>query len=133
MRPESKGFVRARSADLEDTPAIQPNHLSAVADQRAIVEGLRWCRRFLATHALRPYRGPETLPGADVATDDDLLDYARQCGATVFHAFSKRRMGLDPLAVVGADLKVHGMAGLRAVDASVVPTMPSANTTPPPV
>ena len=128
MRPESKGFVRARTADPKDAPAIQPNYLSAVADQRAIVEGLRWCRRLLATDALRPYRGPETLPGADVATDDELLNYARQHGATVYHAVSTCRMGYDALAVVGSDLKVHGMAGLRVVDASVMPTMPSANT-----
>jgi choline dehydrogenase len=128
MRPESKGFVRARTADPEDAPAIQPNYLSAVADQRAIVEGLRWCRRFLATDALRPYRGPETVPGTDVTTDEELLDYARQHGATVYHAVSTCRMGHDPRAVVSFDLKVHGMAGLRVVDASVMPTMPSANT-----
>ena len=128
MRPESRGFVRARTADPIDAPAIQPNYLSAVADQRAIVAGLQWCRRFLATDALRPYRGPETLPGADVTTDDELLDYSRQCGATVYHAVSTCRMGQDPLAVVGADLKVHGIAGLRVVDASIMPTMTSANT-----
>jgi choline dehydrogenase len=128
MRPESKGFVRARTADPVDAPAIQPNYLSAVADQRAIVEGLRWCRRFLATDALRPYRGPETVPGTDVTTDEELLDYARQHGATVYHAVSTCRMGQDPRAVVSFDLKVHGMAGLRVVDASVMPTMPSANT-----
>jgi choline dehydrogenase len=68
------------------------------------------------------------LPGVNVATDDELLDYARQHGATVYHAVSTCRMGQDPLAVVGADLKVHGIAGLRLADASVMPTMPSANT-----
>jgi choline dehydrogenase len=128
LRPESKGFVRARTADPDDAPAIQPNYLSAAADQRAVVDGLGWCRRLLGTSALAPYRGPETLPGADVATDDELLDYARQHGATVYHAVSTCRMGQDPLAVVGADLKVHGLGGLRVVDASVMPTMPSANT-----
>ena len=128
MRPESRGFVRTRMADPVDAPAIQPNYLSAMAEQRAIVAGLQWCRRFLATDALRPYRGPETLPGADVTTDDELLDYSRQCGATVYHAVSTCRMGQDPLAVVGADLKVHGIAGLRVVDASIMPTMTSANT-----
>ena len=128
LRPESTGFVRARTADTSDAPAIQPNYLSAAADQRAVVDGLRWCRRFLATDALAPYRGPETLPGPDVVTDDELLMYARQHGATVYHAVSTCRMGRDPMAVVGADLKVHGVAGLRVVDASVMPTMPSANT-----
>jgi choline dehydrogenase len=128
LRPESKGFVRARTADPDDAPAIQPNYLSAAADQRAVIDGLGWCRRLLGTSALAPYRGPETLPGADVATDDELLDYARQHGATVYHAVSTCRMGQDPLAVVGADLKVHGLGGLHVVDASVMPTMPSANT-----
>ena len=128
MRPESRGFVRARTADPEDAPAIQPNYLSTVADQRAILDGLRWCRRFLTTAALQPYCGPETLPGRDVTTDEELLDYARQYGATVYHAVSTCRMGQDPQAVVSFDLKVHGIAGLRVVDASVMPTMPSANT-----
>jgi choline dehydrogenase len=128
MRPESKGSVRARTANPDDAPSIQPNYLSATEDQRAIVDGLRWCRRFLATGALRPYCGLETLPGVNVATDDELLDYARQHGATVYHAVSTCRMGQDPLAVVSADLKVHGIAGLRVADASVMPTMPSANT-----
>jgi choline dehydrogenase-like flavoprotein len=128
MRPDSKGFVRARTAHPDDAPAIQPNYLSAATDQRAIVDGLRWCRRLLATDDLRQYRGVETLPGANVATDDELLDYARQHGATVYHAVSTCRMGQDPLAVVGADLKVHGITGLRVADASVMPTIPSANT-----
>ncbi|RTL68365.1 MAG: choline dehydrogenase [Hyphomicrobiales bacterium] len=128
MRPESKGYVRARTANPEDAPAIQPNYLSAVADQRAIVDGLRWCRRLLATDALRSYCGPETVPGSKVSTDEELLDYARLHGATVYHAVSTCRMGQDPRAVVGFDLKVHGIIGLRVVDASVMPTMPSANT-----
>jgi choline dehydrogenase len=128
LRPESKGFVRARTADPDHAPAIQPNYLSAEADQRAIIDGLRWCRRLLDTSTLARYRGPETLPGAGVITDDGLLDYARQHGATVYHAVSTCRMGRDPLAVVSPDLKVHGIGGLRVVDASVMPTMPSANT-----
>jgi choline dehydrogenase len=128
LRPHSKGFVRARTADPNDAPAIQPNYLTAEADQRAIIDGLRWCRRLLDTTPLAPYRGPETLPGVDIITDDALLDYARQQGATVYHAVSTCRMGRDPLAVVSADLKVHGIGGLRVVDASVMPTMPSANT-----
>jgi choline dehydrogenase len=128
MRPESKGFVRARSADPEDAPAIQPNYLAADADCRAIVDGLSWCRRLLATKALAPYRGAETLPGVDIVGDEALLAYARSHGATVYHAVSTCRMGNDPRTVVGADLAVHGLAGLRVVDASVMPTMPSANT-----
>jgi choline dehydrogenase len=128
MRPESRGFVRARTAAAEDAPSIQPNYLAAAADRRAVVAGLALCRRLLATEALAPYRGPETLPGADVADDEALLAYARSHGATVYHAVSTCRMGGDPMAVVGADLAVHRLEGLRVVDASVMPTMPSANT-----
>jgi choline dehydrogenase len=128
MRPESKGYVRARSTDPEDPPAIQPNYLATEGDQRAIVEGLKWCRRFLATDALAPYRGDETLPGPAVDGDAALLAYARQKGGTVYHAVSTCRMGSDPAAVVDSSLRVHGIDRLRVIDASVMPTMPSANT-----
>ncbi len=128
MRPESRGYVRTRSASPDEAPAIQPNYLSAEADRRAAIDGLRWARRLLASAALAPYRGPETLPGPDAVSDDDLLGYARSRGATVYHAVGTCRMGIDPTAVVGPDLRVRGLAGLRVVDASVMPTMVSANT-----
>ena len=128
MRPESTGHVLARSADPEDAPAIQPNYLVAETDKLAIIEGLRLCRKLVSSDALRPYRGPETLPGAEVQSDDDLLAYARRKGSTVYHAVSTCRMGIDPMAVVDPQLKVHGLSGLRVVDASVMPTMVSANT-----
>jgi choline dehydrogenase len=128
MRPESRGFVRARTAEARDAPAIQPNYLTAQEDCRAVVAGLDWCRRLLATEALASYRGPETVPGEEVVGDDALLAYARRSGVTVFHAIGGCRMGGDPLAVVDAELRVHGIAVLRVVDASVMPTMPSANT-----
>ncbi len=128
MRPESTGHVLARSADPEDAPAIQPNYLVAETDKRAIIEGLRLCRKLVSSDALRPYRGPETLPGAEVQSDDDLLAYARRKGSTVYPAVSTCRMGIDPMAVVDPQLKVHGLSGLRVVDASVMPTMVSANT-----
>ncbi len=128
MRPESKGYVRICSPDPDAPPKIQPNYLAAEADQQAIVQGLRMCRTFLETAPLAPYRNGESLPGADVQTDAELLDYARTKGGTVYHAVSTCRMGTDPMAVVGPDLKVHGLEGLRVVDASVMPTMPSANT-----
>ncbi|MEQ8817509.1 MAG: choline dehydrogenase [Thalassobaculum sp.] len=128
MRPESRGHVRARSADPDQPPAIQPNYLADETDRRAIVDGLRWGRRLLASPALEPYRGPETLPGPAARSDDELLAYARAKGATVYHAIGTCRMGADPDAVVGPDLRVRGLEGLRVVDASVMPTMVSANT-----
>lgn len=128
MRPHSTGHVRALSADVTDAPEIQPNYLTDPADQHAIVQGLKWCRRLFASDALAAFRGPETLPGADIRTDDELLAFARAKGATVYHAVSTCRMGTDPDAVVDPDLRVRGLVGLRVVDASVMPTMVSANT-----
>lgn len=128
MRPESKGYVRATHLNPQQAPIIQPNYLIAQVDQRAIVAGLKWCRRLLQTTSLAQYRGAETLPGDHVQTDAELLDYARQYGATVYHAVSTCRMGKDALAVVDDELRVRGIDKLRVVDASVMPTMPSANT-----
>jgi len=128
MRPESRGHVRAVSADPDAAPVIQPNYLTAETDRRAAVDGLKWARRLLASDALAGYRGPEALPGDGVRGDDELLAYARARGATVYHAIGTCRMGTDPMAVVGPDLALRGLAGLRVVDASVMPTMVSANT-----
>jgi choline dehydrogenase len=128
MRPDSRGYVRARSADPDAAPAIQPNYLSAESDREAVVDGLRWARRLLASSALEPYRGPETLPGPHVQSNSELLGYARAKGATVYHAIGTCRMGSDPGAVVSPDLRLNGLSGIRVVDASVMPTMVSANT-----
>jgi len=128
MRPHSTGHVRAMSADSADAPEIQPNYLTDPADRQAIVRGLRWCRTLLSSDALAPYRGPETLPGPEARTDDELLAHARAKGATVYHAVSTCRMGTDVDAVVDPTLRVRGVDGLRVVDASVMPTMVSANT-----
>ncbi len=128
MRPHSRGWVRARSADPDVAPAIQPNYLTDPADQQAAIDGLRWARRLLGSAALASYRGEETVPGAASASDANLLAYARARGATVYHAIGTCRMGMDEGAVVGPDLKLRGMDGLRVVDASVMPAMVSANT-----
>ena len=128
MRPHSRGWVRTRSADPALAPAIQPNYLADEADRRAAIDGLRWARRLLDSAALAPYRGTETTPGPDAQTDDALLAYARARGSTVYHDIGTCRMGLDRAAVVGPDLRVHGLDGLRVVDASVMPAMVSANT-----
>ena len=128
MRPESRGYVRARTPNPDDEPVIQPNYLDASEDQRAIVAGLQWNRQLLQTDAMSPYLAEETLPGPDVADQAALLDYARARGATVYHAIGTCRMGTDPMAVVDRELRVHGISGIRVIDASVMPTMPSANT-----
>jgi len=129
-RPESTGWVRARSTDPFTDPLIQPNYLADSGDRRVTLGGIRLIRRLLATPELAPFVDRETLPGPEVQRDDELLDFARANGTTCYHLIGTARMGpaTDPGAVVGDMLLVHGMQGLRVVDASVMPTMPSANT-----
>jgi choline dehydrogenase-like flavoprotein len=112
-------------------PAINPRYLSEETDRRAAIGGLRATRRLLHAPALAPYFVGEILPGAGVVGDDELLDYARQTGSTVFHATCTCRMGPDPMAVVDDRLRVHGIDGLRVIDASVMPTVTSTNTNAP--
>jgi len=129
-RPESSGHVHARSTDPFVDPVIQPNYLADPIDRRVTLGGIRLIRRLLGTPELAPYVDRETLPGPSVQTDDELLDFARANGTTCYHLIGTARMGpmADPGAVVGDTLLVHGMQGLRVVDASVMPNMPSANT-----
>ena len=131
MRPLSRGIVEARSSDPHVPPAINPRYLSDPTDRRAIVAGLNYLRRFFAAPALAKYVGAEILPGADIRTDDELLDYARQKGSTVYHATCTCKMGGDAMAVVDDQLRVHGIERLRVVDASVMPTVTSTNTNAP--
>lgn len=130
QRPESSGFVAIRSSDPLDLPAVQPNYLADPRDREVVVAALKLARRLLRTGALARYFVEETLPGAGVATDDEWLDFARRRGSTAYHLVGTCRMGraTDPLAVVDHELRVHGLEGLRVVDASVMPQVPSANT-----
>jgi choline dehydrogenase len=129
-RPESKGWVRARSADVWEDPEIQPNYLSDPMDRRVHLGGMRLVRRMLSTPGLAPFLDAETLPGPAVQSDDELLDFAFRNGSTTYHLIGTARMGprTDPTAVVDDRLLVHGMEGLRVVDAAIMPSMPSANT-----
>lgn len=131
MRPESRGYVKAHSANPNDQPTINPNYLAEERDRRTIIAALRMARDWFAQPALKPYVTGEKLPGADLQTDDEILDYARQQGSTVFHATCSCRMGPDPMSVVDEQLRVHGMEALRVVDASVMPTVTSTNTNAP--
>ena len=131
LRPESRGEIRLKSAAAGDAPAMLANYLSAELDQRTLVAGLRWCRRLLAHPRLAEFVEAEYLPGDAVRTDDELLDYARRMGGTVFHPTSTCRMGGDAMAVVDPALRVHGLSDLRVVDASVMPTVASGNTNAP--
>jgi choline dehydrogenase len=131
MRPLSRGYVVARSPDPHDQPAINPRYLSEEADQRAIVGGLRFVRSLFAAPSLARYVVREKVPGPDVRSDAELLDYARQNGATVYHASCSCMMGGHAMAVVDSELRVHGLDGLRVIDASVMPAVTSTNTNAP--
>ena len=130
MRPESRGHVRACSPDTADKPLIQPNYLKAETDRRLLIKGIRLARRLMQSPELSPWYVRETSPGADAESDEELLDFARQRGTTIFHLMGTCKMGprTDPGAVVSDELRVHGIEGLRVVDASVIPTAHSANT-----
>jgi choline dehydrogenase len=129
-RPESTGWVRARSTNVFEDPEINPNYLSDPMDIRVHLGGMRLLRRMLGTPELSRYLDAETLPGSQAQTDDELLDFAKRNGSTTYHLIGTARMGpaTDPTAVVSDRLLVHGMEALRVVDASVMPSMPSANT-----
>jgi choline dehydrogenase len=128
LRPDSRGEIRLKSANPVDSPAMRPNYLSAATDQRTIVDGLKLGRELLASSYMQPFIASEYVPGPGVTSDEQLLDYARNNGGTVFHPTSTCKMGTDAMAVVDAELRVRGVEGLRVVDASVMPTVVSGNT-----
>ena len=128
LRPESRGQIKLKTADPAAAPAVYPNYLGSETDQRTIVAGLKLCRQLLANAPLQRFIESEFLPGPAVETDEQLLDYARQRGGTVYHPTSTCKMGGDPMAVVDPELRVHGVDGLRVADASIMPTVVSGNT-----
>jgi len=128
LQVESRGSVRIQSADPRAAPAIRYNYLDTENDGRVMVEGLKIIRRIARCAPLAGYVVREEFPGPQVRTDDELLDVVRQTGETVFHPTSTCRMGADERSVVDSRLRVRGLAGLRVVDASVMPTVVSGNT-----
>jgi choline dehydrogenase len=129
QRPESRGYVRIRSADPFAPPIIQTNYLDAELDRRVIVGGMKLARRLLKSAPLSPYYAYEDFPGPNVNTDDEFLAAATERGTTTFHPGCTCRMGPadSTWAVVDDQLRVHGLQGLRVIDASVMPRMISAN------
>lgn len=130
QRPDSTGWVRSRSADPFEKPEIQPNYLSAESDRRVLLAGLKLARAIMRAAPMAPYFDGEIYPGEAVRTDDELLATARERGTTTFHMMGTCRMAPahDRTAVVDHELKVRGLEGLRVADASIMPTMPAANT-----
>jgi choline dehydrogenase len=133
LRPTSRGHVRIKSADPRDAPAIQCRYLNTDEDRRVAVDSLRLTRRIAAQPALAPFQPQEFLPGAQHATEDELVKAAGDIGTTIFHPVSTCRMGRDDdaAAVVDTRLRVRGVGGLRIVDASIMPTITSGNTNSP--
>ena len=129
-RPNSVGYTEISSSDPFANPIIQPNYLEDARDREVLLNGMRLARRLLQTPELSRFALAESLPGLQVQSDDELLDFARRFGASCYHLNGTARMGLatDQNTVVDDQLRVHGMQGLRVVDASVMPTIPSANT-----
>ena len=124
LRPTSVGNVRLRSLDPFELPAVQPNYLQSEQDRRVAIDALRLARRILHSAPFQKYIERDEFPPSSATTDDELLDCARQRGTTSWHFIGSCSMG----KVVDAELRVHGLDGLRVVDASVMPTMPSGNT-----
>ena len=130
MRPESTGYVRIRSAEIEEAPVIQPNYLAAEKDRQVLLSAIRMGRQILASPELAHYYAREQMPGADKTSDADLLEFARNYGSSTYHLCGTCRMGpaQDRTAVVDDQLRVHGIGGLRVADSSVMPAIVSANT-----
>jgi len=128
LRPESQGFVRIRSSDPAVQPTIKPNYLSAELDRRTGIAIVRSLRRFFSQPALQEHVAEETFPGANIQSDDEILDVVRRTGNAMYHAAGTCKMGQDGLAVVDSKLRVRGVSGLRVADASVMPTLVSATT-----
>jgi len=127
-RPESKGSIHAKSADAAAAPAIRPNFLAEELDRQTVVAGMKIGRGIVNNPVLDRYRAFEMNPGDQYQTDDELLEFARLNGQTTYHVTGTCKMGQDPMAVVDDELRVHGVAGLRVVDASIMPTLVSGNT-----
>jgi choline dehydrogenase len=133
LRPTSRGRVRIASPDPRAHPTIRVNYLATAEDQRVAVDAMRFTRRIMAARALARYAPDEWRPGPAVESDAELLHAAGDLGTTIFHPVGTCRMGPDPLAVVDHRLRVHGVDGLRVVDASVMPRITSGNTNAPTV
>ena len=133
LNPTSRGTVRLRSQNPNDAPSIAPNYLRTEADRLVAAQSLRVTRHIVAQPALQRYRPREVKPGVQYQSDDDLAKLAGDIGTTIFHPVGTTKMGpnQDPMAVVDARLKVHGVRGLRIADAGIMPTITSGNTNSP--
>jgi choline dehydrogenase-like flavoprotein len=131
LRPHSRGRITLRSTDPLAAPLIDPNYLADPADLALLVVGVRAARRVLAAPAFDPYRGDEIFPGSATLSDAQIGEFIRRKAETIYHPVGTCKMGSDPMAVVDATLKVHGIEALRVIDASIMPTLVGGNTNAP--
>ncbi len=131
MRPESKGRIHITSSDPKRPPAINFNFLSAPPDAELTVRAIRIARSIMTAPAMVPLQLTEVAPGTDRQTDDEIIDWVKAAAETTYHPVGTCKMGSDPMAVVDAQLRVHGITGLRVADASIMPTLTSGNTNAP--
>jgi len=128
VRPLSRGFVRLSSADPLVKPRVNPNYLAAKSDRDRLAQGVKLAREIFATRAFSEWAGEELMPGHDVGnSDDDLRTWVGTSADSYHHQAGSCRMGLDELAVVDPQLRVHGIEGLRIADASVMPAVTTGN------
>ena len=126
-----RGTIRLKSSDPYDSPAIRPNYLSAERDKQVAAQAVRFTRDIVNQPALAKYNPQEFKPGLELETQEDLVKAAGDISSTIFHPIGTCKMGDDPMAVVDGRLRVHGLRGLRVVDASVMPSITSGNTNSP--
>ncbi|MGB3280882.1 MAG: GMC family oxidoreductase N-terminal domain-containing protein [Pseudorhodobacter sp.] len=133
LRPSSRGAVTLRSNSASDAPRIAPNYLGTIDDQHTACNAIRVTRDIMAQPAMQPFAPEEFRPGTALQSQEDLLKSIGDIATTIFHPTGTAKMGDDPMAVVDAQLRVHGVTGLRVVDASIMPTITSGNTSSPTV
>ncbi len=128
LRPQSRGHIGLKNADPCADALIEPNYLSHPADRLAMISAVKMARSILAQPAFSPYRGTEIFPGSQVQNDDEIAAFVRRKAGTIYHPVGTCKMGHDAMAVVDDRLRVHGIAGLRVADASIMPTLVGGNT-----
>lgn len=131
LRPSSRGHVHIKNPSSYEHPEIKLNYLSTAEDQKVAADSMRFTRRIMAADALKKYQPEEWKPGVNIQSDEELIKAAGDLGTTIFHPVGTCKMGIDVMSVVDDQLKVHGIEGLRVIDASIMPTLTSGNTNAP--
>jgi choline dehydrogenase len=131
LYPQSKGSIRLRSSNPLEPPAIQPNYLASETDLQFLVEGVKLARQIVQMRAFDSFRGEEVVPGSQVQHSEQIREFIRNTAQTLYHPVGTCKMGNDPMSVVNSQLQVHGVEGLRVVDASIMPSIVGGNTNAP--